>query len=109
MPHRLASTSLVNLTTGGILAVGQGCDLYLLKFYNPAAAVTYLQVFDATASGGITLGTTVPKLVWGVASATNDEIATDSGLGFEVGVYIIPTTTPTGATGVLIHGFLFFG
>jgi hypothetical protein len=44
--------------------------------YNPNATVAYLQVFDVASATSVTLGTTVPDMIFAIpaASAANIEI-----------------------------------
>jgi hypothetical protein len=64
--------------------------------YNPNATVAYVQVFDV--SGTVTLGTTVPDMIFGIpaTSAANLEIA--NGVNMTNAVKLACTTTATGST-----------
>jgi hypothetical protein len=68
--------------------------------YNPAAAVTYVQLFDSATAGAVTLGTTVPVLTFGVPTvgATTMSTGGDLGIKFFNGIQIAATATPTGNT-----------
>jgi hypothetical protein len=68
--------------------------------YNPAAAVTYIQIFDAATAGAVTLGTTTPVVTFGVPTVASTTMSTggDLGIKFFNGIQIAATTTPTGNT-----------
>lgn len=71
--------------------------LTALNVVNTAAAVTYIQMFDASVPTDVTVGTTVPDMALGlVASGSLDWSGID--LMFGKGLVIAATTTPTGST-----------
>lgn len=111
------STSLIGTTSGGLssyaalggtgnalltntpvqLKAGAG-RLYFFQLFNTAAAVTYLQVFDALA-GSVTLGTTVPKFVIPANVSAYPIINLgDLGMQFNTGLTVAACTTATGNT-----------
>lgn len=68
-------------------------------FYNPAAAVTYLQVFDVATPGAVTVGTTPPKFSFGVPPGSGAALPPNLvGADFANGIQVAATTTPAGAT-----------
>jgi hypothetical protein len=71
-------------------------ELGMWQCYNPAAAVSYVQVFDT--AGAVTLGTTVPKFVIGVPTVTANTLEAAMGIHFAAGIKVAATTTPTGST-----------
>lgn len=67
--------------------------------YNPNASVAYLQVFDAATAASVTVGTTVPKLSFGIPSALASGIGPGPvGIQFLNGIQVAVTTTATGST-----------
>lgn len=66
--------------------------------YNPAAAVTYVQVFN-TASGSVTLGTTTPSLSLGVPAGGGAVHEFANGISnFGTAISVAATTTATGSS-----------
>ena len=70
--------------------------------YNANTTATlFVQLFNANAAGGVTLGTTTPFIVFPIPAA-NPYGATypnENHIQFSNGITIAVTTTPTGATG----------
>mgnify|MGYP001607466860 CR=1 FL=1 len=72
-------------------AAGQ---LGMLYCYNPAAAVTYVQLFDTT--GSPTLGTTAPSEIYGIPTVQSGGLAmTPIGIQYSNAIKIAATTTAT--------------
>lgn len=65
--------------------------------YNPNALVTYVQIYD-TATGSITVGTTTPKLSYGIPPLSAANIEFTNGVNFATAICVAATTTATGAT-----------
>lgn len=78
-------------------------------FYNPNAAVTYMQVFDAT-SGSVTVGTTTPTYVIPLPPASGANIEFTLGIGHTTAITVAATTTATGssAPGTALTGFFLY-
>jgi hypothetical protein len=78
-------------------------------FYNPSAAIAYVQVFN-TVSGSVTVGTTAPLYSIPVppTSAVNMEVS--NGIAHSAAISVAATTTPTGSTapGSALTGFLLY-
>lgn len=88
------------VSNSAVLVMSTGGQLAFLNLFNPAAATTYLQVFDAKATANVTVGTTTPTLVFGLTTLANDTpvILDGDGLQFGNGIVIAATTTATGNT-----------
>ena len=85
--------------TNTVVAVNPGyTNFSYMQCYNPAAAASYVQVFNAI-PGNVTLGTTVPAIIipMGTLQATNFAFA-DQGLTLPVAMSVAATTTATGST-----------
>lgn len=76
--------------------------------YNPSAAVTYVQLFDAATSAAVTLGTTVPKLVVPIAATSTSHVWLDLSR-FSLGIQAAATTAPTGAVAPASAAVVTFG
>ena len=72
---------------------------------NTAAAVTYVQIFDAAAVTDVTLGTTVPKGSIPLA-ASGVSVIMEADLQFATGIVLFATTTLTGNTGAAVQGMV---
>ena len=79
------------------LLFGKACELTALKYINEDSAVRFLQVFDAAAIADVTLGTTRQIYIL-VAGANGSDDYFGSGLKFDKGIVVAPTTTGTGST-----------
>jgi hypothetical protein len=66
--------------------------------YNPNATVAYLQVFDAATATTITLGTTVPDMIFAIPAASAANIEITCGVNMTNGIKLACTTTATGST-----------
>lgn len=65
--------------------------------YNPDAAVAYVQIFD-TATGSITVGTTVPKLSIGVPPEDSIDMDSEHGIIFNTAICVAATSDALGAS-----------
>ena len=72
--------------------------IFNISIINYDASVRFLQVFDV-ASTSVTLGTTTPVYVLGVASSGVATAEIDSGIYCGTAISIAVTTTSTGSTG----------
>lgn len=72
-------------------------QLYSYHCYNPAAAATYIQIFN-TASGSVVLGTTTPVLSLGIPAGGAGNLEWPNGLAFSTAISAAATTTATGLT-----------
>ena len=93
--------SLLNGLAATVTAIKSSAagQLGLLYCENPNNSVAYVQIFDVATAGGVTLGTTTPKLSFSIP-ATNAAGFTLSVIGvkFSNGIQIAATTTATGST-----------
>jgi hypothetical protein len=77
-------------------AAGQLGSIYC---YNPNASVAYIQVFDAATPAAVTLGTTAPKVSFGIAATSSGSLPLSAmGIEFLSGIQAAVTTTATGST-----------
>jgi len=65
--------------------------------HNPAAATTYIQVWDV-AIGSITVGTTAATYVIGIPAGSTANVEFTAGIGHSVEINVAATTTATGST-----------
>lgn len=66
-------------------------------FFNPAAAVTYIQVFDV-ASAGVTVGTTTPTYVIPIPAGGGANLEILKGIKHATAITVAATTSPTNST-----------
>jgi hypothetical protein len=66
--------------------------------YNPNATVAYVQVFDLAAASAVTLGTTVPDMIFGIPATSAANLEITNGVNMANGVKLACTTTATGNT-----------
>ncbi len=85
--------------TGTVVALKASPGL-LYGFYirNTIGAVAYLQIVDVAAAG-VTLGTTVPKLSFGMAASEIYDCQFSKPIAFGTAISVASTTTVNGATG----------
>ncbi len=74
------------------------CVLTAIRYINEDIAVRFLQVFDASTLGGVTLGTTIPKYVLSAGANGESSAIIGEGIVFESGVFAACTTTALGST-----------
>lgn len=90
--------SKASLTATLVVAQNSSGTLVYWNISNPNTGLVYVQFFDAAATTGITLGTTVPKF-WIAVPPGNG--VTDGtlvpGIAMQNGFVIAVTTTPTGS------------
>jgi hypothetical protein len=85
----------LSITVKVVKASAGNLDGYYI--YNPNASVAYVQIFNASSAGSVTLGTTVPVLSLGIPSLGAANIST-LGIAFSTGIAVASTTTATGST-----------
>jgi hypothetical protein len=66
--------------------------------YNPNGTVMYVQVFDAATATTITLGTTVPDMIFAIPAASAANLEISNGVNMANGIKLACTTTATGLT-----------
>lgn len=74
---------------------------------NGAAAVTWVQFFDAAALADVTLGTTTPIMAIPMV-ASGETHAVGAEIAFTTGIVVFSTTTLTGNTGATVNGTIFW-
>ena len=101
-----SQTALSN-TKAAVKASGGTLGGYML--YNPNAAVTYVQVFDA-ASANVTVGTTTPTYVIPLPPASGANIEFTLGISHATAITVAATTTATGssAPSSAVTGFILY-
>lgn len=88
-----AVVNFVNGLTTTVTTVGIAPGtLFWVQCYNPAAAVSYVQIFDTT--GAVTLGTTPPTVAFGFPASSSQLLSLD--MGISNGIKVAATTTPNG-------------
>ena len=89
-----------NLSTTLTVVKAVPVNLGGYNFSNPNAAIIYIQVFDAAATGAITLGTTTPiaSIAIPAYGVTDSGPTFTGGFAFLTGIVVAATTTPTGNT-----------
>lgn len=91
LPYSSSLTNtVVNVTTAATRLAGYYID-------NPNAAMTYIQLFNATA-GAVTLGSTAPTLSFGIPASAAANLA-GMRVSFTTALSIAATTTRAGSTG----------
>ena len=68
-----------------------------INVFNPAGAVTYIQVFNVLV-GSVTLGTTPPTASYGIAAGASRDIALGPGATYGTAIVVAATTTYNGST-----------
>ena len=94
-----ASNSISNTVTA-IKASGTNTPstLYGWYFFNNNSAVSYCQIFDVSATGSVTLGTTAPTMSFGIPAFGGANAFPNQGIKFSNGIVIAMTTTRAGST-----------
>lgn len=85
------------LTNAAVVVKGSAGTVGGYMIYNPAAAVTYVQVFNVAAAS-VVLGTTPPAYVIPVPAGAAVNMSITSGIGHATAISCAATTTPTGST-----------
>ena len=96
MSRPVSNTALL-ATVAQLGKPGRATKVTALNILNPAVAITFIQMFDASAVGDVTIGTTVPDMALAVAIGG---VLDWSGIDrmFGKGLVISATTTATGLT-----------
>lgn len=68
-----------------------------INVFNPAGAITYIQVFNVLV-GSVTLGTTPPTASYGIAAGASRDIALGPGATYGTAIVVAATTTYNGST-----------
>lgn len=89
-----AAGSITTTVTSVKASAGQ---LYGWYIYNANASAVYCQIFDL-ATGSVTLGTTTPKLSFGIPAGSAANVGLDVGIAFGTAISIAFTTTRAGLT-----------
>ena len=95
----LRSSVATSALTNTVVAVNPGyTNFSYMQCYNPAAAASYVQVFNATPAN-VTLGTTAPAIIIPMGTLATASFAfADQGLTLPVAMSVAATTTATGST-----------
>lgn len=96
----MPGTSLYSDTIGASAQVLLGKAVIVKDgmIFNNTAASAFLQLFDASSTANVVLGTTVPYAIYAVSASDNDSIRVGAGLQFFNGIVAASTTTTTGTT-----------
>jgi hypothetical protein len=86
------------------VAINKKCVLKAIRaFQGGLAADAYIQLFDASSTASVTLGTTKPRWVvmldFGAGEVSVGDGLPNEGLVFQNGIVVASTTTSTGNTG----------
>jgi hypothetical protein len=92
-PYSNGALSNTVVDVGSTAATG----VYLIDVFNPAAARTYVQFFNAAAAG-VTLGTTAPFYSIAVRSSAERQVQLTIPIGHGTALSIAATTTRAGST-----------
>ena len=88
---------------GAKTSVGaNAASLFGWQLLNTTGAVAYVQIFDKV-SANVTVGTTAPDLVIGLAANGQIHAQFIQGIPFVSGITIACTTTRNGATGAAVE------
>ena len=71
---------------------------------NTAAAITYIQFHDKATLGAVTLGSTVPTFVFGIAASGSLAIFFETPIKFVNGLQVFSTTTQGGSSAAITNG-----
>lgn len=94
----MAGTSLYfdALNASAQVLLGKAVIIKDGMFFNNAGATSFLQLFDASSTANVILGTTIPYAIYAVSASDNDSIRVGAGLQFFNGIVAASTTTTTG-------------
>lgn len=104
----LGGTGNALLTNSLVAVKAAAANLYGVSFVNTGSVTTFVQIFDALATG-VTLGTTAPKLSFWIppGGAWEEKFVDEVKVSFVTGITIAATTTPTGGAapvvGIMAH------
>jgi hypothetical protein len=87
-------TALTNTAQAVKASAGQ---VYGWSIFNPAAATSYVLLYDVAAAG-VTVGTTTAKMVIAIATLGRSDIVLDKGIPFATAIAIAAATTGGGNT-----------
>jgi hypothetical protein len=83
--------------------------LYSVHLANGAAALTYIQCFNAAALSDVTLGTTVADIALPIIASGVLDIDLKKPVMFPKGLVVFSTNSATGSTGATANGSFFVG
>jgi len=92
------SSLLVNAVTAKTLVKSNAGNLYGIHLYNPNTSAVFVQMFKASSTGAVTLGTTTPDFVWVIPPASVLDKDMTIPVAFTTGLVYAVTTTATGST-----------
>ncbi|MEI7759060.1 MAG: hypothetical protein WCJ05_02670, partial [bacterium] len=94
------SGSILNVLTAIKATAGTNTPstLYGWYFFNNNSTVAYCQIFDVSATGGVTLGSTAPTMSFGIPAFGGANAFPTQGIKFSNGIVIAMTTTRNGST-----------
>ena len=98
-----ATSSIVNVPTAikattGLTGTNTPSTLYGWYFFNNNSTVAYCQIFDVSATGGVTLGSTAPTMSFGIPAFGGANAFPTQGIKFSNGIVIAMTTTRNEST-----------
>ena len=73
-------------------------NLYGYQLFNPAGVQQYLQIFNASATSAVTLGTTVPSTIVGIPATGGGNLSFPIPPTFTLGMVVAVTSTAAGNT-----------
>jgi hypothetical protein len=104
----LTATGTIGATATAVKAsAGQ---IYGWYIFNNNVGFVYCQIFDL-ATGSVTLGTTAPKLSFGIPAGSAANVLNAMGIAFSTAISIAFTTTRSGLTGpanTVDYNFMYF-
>jgi hypothetical protein len=86
----------------------RGVVLYSVQIVNNQAAAIFIQLFNVSALGQVTLATTNPDKEINVAASASKEVFFPGGAWFPKGLFAASTTTEKGLTGSAAGVQVFF-
>ena len=99
---RAAGGTSVFSTSAGIAQLSAikttGGRVYGVSLFNPNVLPQYLQVFNASATSAVSLGTTVASVIYGLQASASFAEQFDPGIGLTDGITLAVTSAAGGAT-----------
>lgn len=71
--------------------------IYGYHLFNDSAGSIFVKVYDAAATGNVTVGTTTPKMVLGLPAGSGACVYLEKGVRFRLGI-VLAATTGSGAS-----------
>ena len=100
-----------NTALGGTVALAASGPIKLTGYhlFNTSSAAAYVQLFDASTTADVTIGTTAPSVVMGLPASGGAVMAVgEDGIRFQNGMVVASTTTVNGTTTQTTVVTLFF-